>query len=488
MSIEASIGLGTGQPYPYTRVELVEPDWTRFPGWAATTAEEWASVQWQRAHCVKNIKQLRELLGDLVDERFYEDLQRDQTERATMSMLVPPHMMNTMMPHVTPGGAGSLTEAFYADPIRHYMIPVLSDRRTDWPSHPYASRDSLHEHDMWVAEGLTHRYPTKVLAELLPTCPQYCGHCTRMDLVGNSTPQVDKLKLTLKPTDRADAMIDYLRRTPGVRDVVVSGGDVANLPWPRLEAWMSALLEIDNIRDIRLATKALVGLPQHWLQDDVRAGMARVARVARSRGVSIAMHTHANHANSVTPLVAQASSAMLEAGLRDVRNQGVLLNGVNADPDALLDLCFRLLDGAQIMPYYFYMCDMIPSSEHWRVSVADAQRLQHHIMGYLPGFATPRIVCDVPFVGKRWVHQLTSYDEVRGVSSWTKNYRTSIEALGTEGAADALTRTYDYYDPIHTLPSEGQAWWEQQGRLDDSSPNPAPAAQGVRRTASIQAH
>ena len=91
---------------------------------------------------------------------------------------------------------------FYADPIRRYMLPVFSDRRTDWPSHPHATRDSLHEHDMWVAEGLTHRYPTKVLAELLPTCPQYCGHCTRMDLVGNSTPQIDKLKLTLKPVDR----------------------------------------------------------------------------------------------------------------------------------------------------------------------------------------------------------------------------------------------------------------------------------------------
>ena len=142
---------------------------------------------------------------------------------------------------------------------------------------------------------------------------------------------------------------------------------------------------------------------------------------------------------------------MFEAGVRDVRNQGVLLNGVNADPHALLDLCFRLLDGAQIMPYYFYMCDMIPASEHWRVSVADAQRLQHHMMGYLPGFATPRIVCDVPFVGKRWVHQVASYDEVRGISYWTKNYRTSIEATDP----DALTRTYEYYDPIHTLPRRG---------------------------------
>ncbi|HLN76254.1 MAG TPA: lysine 2,3-aminomutase, partial [Nocardioidaceae bacterium] len=179
--------------------------------------------------------------------------------------------------------------------------------------------------------------------------------------------------------------------------------------------------------------------------------------VARRRGVSIAIHTHVNHANSVTPLVAKAARAMLDTGIRDVRNQGVLLNGVNADAHTLLDLSFALLDGAQIMPYYFYMADMIPFSEHWRVSVADAQRLQHGIMGYLPGFATPRIVCDVPFVGKRWVHQLDDYDRERGISYWTKNYRTSIEASDPE----ALTRTYEYYDPIHTLPESGQAWWRQ---------------------------
>ena len=53
-------------------------------------------------------------------------------------------------------------------------------------------------------------------------------------------------------------------------------------------------------------------------------------------------------------------------------------------------------------------------------------------MGYLPGFATPRIVCDVPFVGKRWVHQLADYDTERGISYWTKNYRTSIEAADPE--------------------------------------------------------
>jgi lysine 2,3-aminomutase len=438
------------QPYAYRRRPLEEPDWRRLPGWRDVTEAEWESAQWQRAHCVKNLRQLRQVMGDLLDESFYADLERDQGERATMSMLLPPQMLNTM--------DSSSTEAFYADPVRRYMLPVLSDRRTDWPSHPHASRDSLHEAEMWAVEGLTHRYPTKVLAEILPTCPQYCGHCTRMDLVGNSTSAVDKHKFTTKPPDRLGAMLDYLRRSPGVRDVVVSGGDVANMPWARLESFVDALLDIDNIRDIRLASKALMGLPQHWLQDDVRAGMERLAAKAHGRGAQIAIHTHVNAAQSVTPLVAKAARAMLDTGIRDVRNQGVLLRGVNDSPAALLDLSFALLDEAGIMPYYLYMCDMIPNSEHWRLAVWEAQELQHAIMGYLPGFATPRIVCDVPYVGKRWVHQLADYDRERGISYWTKNYRTGLELSDP----DALTRRYEYHDPIYTLPEEGREWWRSR--------------------------
>ena len=80
------------QPYVYRRRELVEPDWTRLPGWRDVTAAQWADVQWQRVHCIKNIAQLRALMGDLLDERFYADLERDQAERATMSMLVTPQI------------------------------------------------------------------------------------------------------------------------------------------------------------------------------------------------------------------------------------------------------------------------------------------------------------------------------------------------------------------------------------------------------------
>ena len=79
-------------------------------------------------------------------------------------------------------------------------------------------------------------------------------------------------------------------------------------------------------------------------------------------------------------------------------------------------------------------------------------------MGYLPGFATPRIVCDVPYVGKRWVHQLAAYDREKGISYWTKNYRTSIEM----DVPDVMTRQYEYFDPIYLLPESGQEWWREQ--------------------------
>jgi len=436
------------QPYAYPpEREFREPDWSRLPGYKDVTEAEWTSAKWQRQHTVKNLDQLRKVFGDLVPEDLADSILKDQQERATMSMLIPPQMLNTM-------DEGDL----WGDPIRRYMIPAFEDRELEWPSHPLSQRDSLHEADMWAVEGLTHRYPQKVLAELLSTCPQYCGHCTRMDLVGNSVPQVIKYRFEMKQKDRYEAILQYLRETPTVRDVVVSGGDLANLPISHVEHFVGSLLDIENIRDIRLATKGLMGIPQHFLQDDVLAGMERLARKADERGVDIAIHAHVNHANSITPLVATAVRKLLDMGFRDVRNQGVLMRGVNDSQPALLDLCFTLLDKAKIMPYYFYMCDMIPNSEHWRLAVYEAQGLQHAMMGYLPGFATPRIVCDVPYVGKRWVHQVDAYDRVNGISYWTKNYRTGIEHDDT----GALQRMYEYYDPIHTLPEEGKEYWRKR--------------------------
>ena len=213
------------QPFAYPlQREFVEPDWTRLPAYRDVTTEQWESAQWQRAHTVKNLKEFKAALGDHLDRRAV------RRHRAR------------------PAGAGHDVDAHPPADDQHDgrdrppgrpRPPVHGARlqrpRPEWPTHPLRLRDSLHEADMWAVEGLTHRYPTKVLAELIPTCPQYCGHCTRMDLVGNDTPQVLKYKFETKQNERWDAMLDYLRSTPQVRDVVVSGGDVANLPIKRLE-------------------------------------------------------------------------------------------------------------------------------------------------------------------------------------------------------------------------------------------------------------
>ncbi len=438
--------------YPLDR-PFVEPDWRRLPGYREVSVSDWESALWQRRHTVKNLRELAEVFGELLPPALLASMERDQRERATMSLLITPQMLNTMN-----------EKDLWGDPLRRYMLPAFEDRNATWPSHPHASRDSLHEADMWKVEGLTHRYPTKVLAELLSTCPQYCGHCTRMDLVGNDVEQVKKLRFSMEQKERHTQILEYLRRTPAVRDVVVSGGDIANVPIAQLEAFVGALLDIPNIRDIRLASKGLMGIPQHFLQDSVLQALERLAKKAFERNVDLALHTHINHANQATPLVAKAAKKLLEMGFRDVRNQGVLLRGVNDSAKALLELCFTLQDHLKILPYYFYMCDMIPNSEHWRVAVFEAQKLQHDIMGYLPGFATPRIVCDVPFVGKRWVHQVARYDREKGISYWTKNYRTGIEHDD-----QALTRQYEYFDPIYTLPESGQRWWRDAATKPDAS-------------------
>ena len=313
---------------------------------------------------------------------------------------------------------------------------------------------------MWVAEGLTHRYPTKVLAELLPTCPQYCGHCTRMDLVGNSTPVIDKLKFDLKPVDRYDAMIDYLRRSPGVRDVVVSGGDVANMPFKNLEAFVARLLDIENIRDIRLATKALMGLPQHWLQDDVRAGMERLSTVARARGVHLAIHTHVNNAAVGDAAgrrrdqgdARRRRARRAQPGRADARRQ----RHHDRPARPVLRAARRRRDHALLLLHVRHDPVLRALAGVGRRGAAAAARRS---WATCPGSRRRASSATSRSSGSAGCTSSRSTTRERGISYWTKNYRTGIETADPE----ALTRRYEYYDPIHTLPETGQAWWREHG-------------------------
>ena len=114
------------QPFDYPlRREYLEPDWTRLPGFRDVTRQEWESAQWQRAHTVKNLTEFKRALGEHLTDDLYGDIERDQQERATMSMLLPPQMVNTM----------DETD-LRADPVRRYMAPAFADREQEFPSPP----------------------------------------------------------------------------------------------------------------------------------------------------------------------------------------------------------------------------------------------------------------------------------------------------------------------------------------------------------------
>jgi lysine 2,3-aminomutase len=424
-----------------------EPNWRRLPGFRDVSSAAWRDARWQRRNTVRGADGLRAVFGELMPAELARQIELDQASAATMGIGLPPQVLNTMNEH-----------DLWGDPIRRYAAPAFSDRHRVWPNHPYARRDSLAEASTWTVEGLVHRYPRKAMVELTTTCPQYCGHCTRMDLVGPSTPAVAKRRLQLRRDARWAAMLGYLLDHDEIHDVVVSGGDVANVPIAHLEFFVSKLLEIPHIRSIRLASKSLVSLPQYYLDRDISASLERLACTASRRDVDLALHTQANHASEVTPLVAEASRRLLDMGFRDVRNQGVLLRGVNTAPEDLLELCEALLYGARITPYYLYVCDMVPNAEHWRTSIANAQALQRSLMGLLPGFATPRVICDVPRLGKRLIDQARSYDRERGISLW----RREPDAPLAVNEEDTVDLDYPYYDPIDMLPETGQGWWKSK--------------------------
>ena len=449
-------------PHPRGVAPCDEPDWRRLPGYRDVSRSMWEDARWQRRNTVRSVDGLRRVFGGLLSDELAVQIARDQQSAATMALAIPPHALNTMNEH-----------DLRADPVRRYMAPASADRHPLWPNHPMARRDPLDENGTSPVEGLVHRYPSKVMIELTATCPQYCGHCTRIDLVGPRTPRVAKRAFKMRRADRYEAMLAYLRAHDEVRDVALSGGDVANVPIAHLERFVAELLEVQHIRSIRLASKSLISLPQHFLDPTVSAALGRLAATAHARKVDLALHTHANHANQVTGLVARATARLLDQGFRDVRNQGVLLRGVNATPGDLLALCERLLDGARIMPYYLYTCDMIPNAEHWRVSIAHAQALQDSLMGRLPGFAIPRVVCDVPHVGKRLVHQPASYDRERGISLWRRDEGSHVDAHARRGSNAG---EYPYHDPIDTLPSTGQEWWAaRDGHASKRAARPAAA-------------
>ncbi len=259
-----------------------------------------------------------------------------------------------------------------ADPVRKQSVPSILEISMGG----MGMEDPLAEEKDSVVPGLVHRYPDRVLMVLTDICPMLCRHCTRKREWRHGG--------WVRPWSQIEAMLDYVRRTPEVRDVIVSGGDPLTLSTGHLESIISRIREIKHVEIIRIGTRFPVVLPQR-----IDAGLCDML----SKYGPIWLNTHFNHPREITPESAAACDRLLRAGV-PVNNQSVLLRGVNDSVETQLKLCQGLLK-IKVRPYYLFQCDEVQGTEHLRTPVEVGIKIIEGMRGYTSGLAVPNFVVDL---------------------------------------------------------------------------------------------
>lgn len=405
--------------------------WQQLPAYRGLSAAEFHDYRFQSRNSITSVAKLQEVVGDLVPASFYQDVSQGIL-RSTMSLRISPYILS-LIDWRNP----------VEDPLRLQFLPLASR----WvPDHPELELDSLHEQAHSPVPGLTHRYADRALFLALDTCPVYCRFCTRSYAVGLDTPKVEKVHFGAS-SERWEQAFAYIAARPELEDIVISGGDVYNLRPEQLEHIGRTLLEMDNIRRLRFATKGPAVLPQKLVGDHEWVG-AFLRVVARSRELhkAVALHTHFNHPNEITGITRQGLDLLAGEGVV-VRNQCVLQRGVNDHP-ATMQLLVKRLSYVNVQPYYVFVHDMVKGVEELRTPLQRAMDLEKHVRGTTAGFHTPAFVLDtMGGGGKRDVHSYEYYDRVHGIAVFTSpTVRPGAQFL--------------YFDPVHTLAPEVQRRWQ----------------------------
>ncbi|SPN97010.1 related to L-lysine 2,3-aminomutase [Cephalotrichum gorgonifer] len=416
--------------------------WRNVPLWKDVSTESFMSYRWSLANLVqgkdKFYKFLSAVLPDEMPSRTPgHTLSRDEVmsdifdgvSTATMAIRMTPYILSRI------DWKDPLN-----DPIFRQFLPTKSNME---PDHPKLTLDSLHETADSPVKGLVHRYPDKAL--FLPTsvCPTYCMFCTRSYAVGADTDSVTKA--SLKPTrKRWEEAFTYIDSTPALQDIVVSGGDSYYLQPEHIMMIGERLIAMDNIKRFRFASKGLAVSPNRILDqaDPWVDALVSVSNKARKAGKAMALHTHFNHPNEISWISEMACRKLFEAGVM-VRNQTVLLRGVNDDVDTMSCLLRKLSDMA-VFPYYVYQCDMVEKVEHLRTPLQTILDLEVQIRGSIAGFMMPQFIVDLPGGGgKRLACSFKSYDRKTGLSTYEA---PAVKGKGKEN------KVYEYWDPIVSLP------------------------------------
>jgi len=327
----------------------------RRAAWANVPAEKWNDWRWQLANRLNSVEEL------------------DQVIRLTPAEKDALGGGDIFHVDITPYFASLIDPDDPHDPIRKQVIPTTGEKDT----FTSMMEDSLAEDAHSPVPGLVHRYPDRVLMLVTTQCACYCRYCTRSRIVGDAS-------ATFSRSDH-DAQIDYIARTPQVRDVLLSGGDPLVMAPKVLENLLARLRDIPHVEIIRIGARVPVFMPQR-IDQELCDMLARYH--------PLWLNIHVNHPNEITAELAQACDRLTRAGI-PLGNQSVLLAGVNDSIHIQRDLVHRLVM-MRVRPYYLYQCDMVEGAGHFRTSVAKGLEIIEGLRGHTSGFAVPHFIIDAP--------------------------------------------------------------------------------------------
>ncbi len=322
----------------------------------AATEKEWNDWQWQVRNRIRSLEQLERMIV-LSDSERRAVLQA----QAKLPLGITPYFMSL------------ISREDPADPLRRTVIPTLEE----FVASPGEDDDPLSEEHQSPVRGLVHRYPDRVLLLVLDFCSTYCRYCTRSRIVGHGAIYPSRSRL--------EQAIEYIRRTPAVRDVLISGGDPLTLNDERLAWLLSRLRAVPHVEIIRIGTKIPAVLPQR-----ITPALVRMLRHYHPLWMSL----HFTHPAECTPEAMRACERLANAGI-PLGSQTVLLKGINDSVPVMKDLCQRLLR-MRVRPYYLYQCDPITGSAHFRTPVRRGLEILEGLRGHTSGYAVPTFVVDAP--------------------------------------------------------------------------------------------
>ena len=328
-----------------------EPPWQR----AGVTYDDWRDWRWQMRARIRNARDLEAWIDPTANER--EGIER-LSDR--FHFVITPYYAALMDPNDP------------ECPIRRQVVPHIAELED-----PLGTPDPLDEVAHSPVKNVIRVYPDRIAFCVNNECALYCRFCLRKRMVGDEDWAMKKAELSVA--------LDWIRQTPEIRDVLLTGGDPLVFSDERLEWLLTALRAIPHVEIIRLGTRLPVTLPY-------RVTDALCALLARHH--PIWLNTHFNHPRELTAEAAEACDRLLQAGV-PVGNQSVLLGGINDDPATLKELGEGLVK-LRVRPYYCYQAQLLKGTAHFRVPIERGVELFRKLRGRTSGFAIPEYVLDTP--------------------------------------------------------------------------------------------